>query len=63
MIDVARKFHSYTAIKLPLVQTAFEQTADMLRIARELNGYIPDEIDRMEWLVQSIEEAITKAAR
>ena len=61
MIDVARKFHSYTDIKLPLVQTAFEQTADMLRIARELNGYIPDEIDRMEWLVQSIEEAIIKA--
>ncbi len=61
MIDVARKFHSHTDTKLPLVQTAFEQTTDMLRIARELNGYIPDEIDRMEWLVQSIEEAIITA--
>lgn len=61
MIDVARKFHSYTEIKLPLVQTAFEQTSDMLRMARDLKGHIPDEIDRMEWLVQSIEDAIMSA--
>lgn len=61
MIDVTKKFHRYTEIKLPLVQTAFEQTADMIRMARELKGYIPDEIDRMEWLVQSIEDAIMTA--
>jgi len=61
MIDVSRKFHSYTDIKLPLVQTAFDQTAAMLRMARELKGYIPPEIDRMEWLVRSIEEAVTIA--
>ena len=58
MVDVARKFHSYKEIKLPLVQTAFEQTANMLKLARKLKGYIPAEIDRMEWLVKVIEEAI-----
>lgn len=58
MIDVARKFHSYREIKLPLEQTAFEQTANMIKLARELKGYIPAEIDRMEWLVKVIEESI-----
>ena len=61
MVDVARKFHSYRDIRLPLVQTAFEQTENMLKMARELNGYIPYEIDRMEWLFRNIEEAIMTA--
>ena len=61
MIDVAKQFHSYKDIKLPLSQTAFDQTEDMLRIAKELKGHIPAEIDRMEWLVESIKEAIITA--
>lgn len=61
MVDVARKFHSYKDIRLPLVQTAFEQTENMLKMARELKGYIPYEIDRMEWLFRNIEEAIMTA--
>jgi len=58
MVDVSKKFHTYNKIKLPLTQTAFEQTLTMIKLARELKGYIPKEIDRMEWLVNSIEEAI-----
>lgn len=61
MADAARKFHRYAGIKLPLVQTAFEQTKEMIRIARHLKGYIPPEIDRMEWLVKKIEEAVMTA--
>jgi thiamine kinase-like enzyme len=61
MIDVAKQFHSYKDIKLPLVQTAFDQTEKMLRIAKELKGHIPAEMDRMEWLVESIKDAITTA--
>ena len=61
MIDVAKQFHSYKDIKLPLVQTAFDQTEEMLRIAKELKGHIPAEMDRMEWLVESIKDAITTA--
>ena len=61
MIDVTRKFHNYEEMKLPLVQTAFEQTANMIKMARELKGYVPNEIDRMEWLVERIQDAIMKA--
>ena len=61
MIDVARKFHACKEIELPLVQTAFEQTADMIKMARALKGYVPDEIDRMEWLVERIHEAVMTA--
>jgi len=58
MVDVIKKFHKYAEIKLPLTQTAFDQTLTMIKLARELKGYIPKEIDRMEWLVKTIEEAI-----
>ena len=61
MLNVARKFHKYKDISLPLTQTAFEQTEEMLRIAKSLKGHIPAEIDRIEWLVSSIKEAITTA--
>lgn len=33
----------------------------MLAMAREFNGYLPPEIDRMEWLVERIAEAVTAA--
>ena len=52
MINVARKFHACKDIALPLVQTAFEQTTNMITMARTSKGYVPDEIDRMEWLVE-----------
>ena len=58
MIDVAKRFHGYTGKNLPLVQSAFEQTANMFQMARALKGPIPAEIDHMEWLARSIEEAI-----
>lgn len=61
MIDVIKKFHRYQEIKLPLTQTAFEQTFTMIKLARELKGYIPKEIERMEWLAKQIEEAIMTA--
>ncbi len=61
MIDTARKFHTHARISLPLKQTAFDQTRDMLRMSRELGGYIPYEIDRMEWLFRNIEEAVFTA--
>jgi hypothetical protein len=44
-----RPFNDYTELKLPLTQTAFEQTFTMLRMARELNAYIPPELKRMEY--------------
>jgi thiamine kinase-like enzyme len=61
MIDAIKKFHQYRDIRLPLVQNAFEQTVHMIKLARELKGYIPKEIDRMEWLVKSIENAVLTA--
>jgi thiamine kinase-like enzyme len=61
IIDIIRKFHQYKEMKLPLAQTAFEQTFSMIRLARELKGYVPPEIDRMEWLAKRIQEAITSA--
>jgi thiamine kinase-like enzyme len=61
MIDVIRKFHRYEEIELPLTQTAFEQTFTMIQLTRQLQGYMPPEIDRMEWLARTIEEAIMTA--
>lgn len=58
MVDVSKSFHSYKDIELPLTQTAFEQTYTMIKLTKELKGYIPKEIDRMEWLVKTIEEAV-----
>jgi thiamine kinase-like enzyme len=56
--DLIRCFNDYDAIKLPLTQTAFEQTYTMMRMARELNAYIPPELKRMEFLTKEIEDAI-----
>lgn len=57
-IDAIRKFNEYKNKKLPLVQTAFDQTFHMMKMARELNAFLPPEIDRMEWLAHRIEDAI-----
>jgi thiamine kinase-like enzyme len=56
--DLIRCFNEYGALKLPLTQTAFEQTFTMMRMARELNAYLPPEIKRMEYLAKEIEAAI-----
>jgi thiamine kinase-like enzyme len=61
MIDTAKKFHNHAQLAMPLQQTAFEQTKNMLQMSRELGGYIPYEIDRMEWLFKNIEDAIYTA--
>ena len=61
MIDTAKKFHLHREIVMPLQQTAFEQTKKMLQMTKELGGYVPYEIDRMEWLLINIEEAINAA--
>lgn len=58
--DLIRKFNNYTAEKLPLTQTAFEQTFLMMKLARENNAYLPPEINRMEFLAHQIEDAIHK---
>ena len=56
--DLLRKFNDFKESKLPLTQTAFEQTFTMIRMAREVKAYTPPEIRRMEWLAKEIEEAI-----
>ncbi|UCF92621.1 MAG: phosphotransferase [Desulfobacterales bacterium] len=61
MIDLIRKFHRYTETRLPLTQTIFEQTFTMMQLAKKIRGYIPKEIDRMEWLARQIETAILTA--
>jgi thiamine kinase-like enzyme len=58
--DLIRAFHSHTGERLPLTQTAFEQTFAMLRRARELNMYLPPEIRRMDDLSHQIEEAVAQ---
>jgi len=61
IIGTIRKFHQYKGTNLPLTQTPFAQTFAMMRLAGELGGYMPPEIDRMEWLAQKIEEAVVIA--
>jgi thiamine kinase-like enzyme len=58
IIDTVRKFHQYKKQSLPLTQTPFEQTFHFICLARQMNCYLPPEIDRMEWLAKKIEEAI-----
>ena len=53
-----RPFNDYTELKLPLTQTAFEQTFTMMRMARELKAYLPPEMKRLEYLAKEIENAI-----
>ena len=61
MVDTLKKFHQYKEKELPLFQTIIEQTFKMLKMALELNLYIPIEIKRMEWTAKQIEEAIMTA--
>lgn len=57
-IDAIRAFNDYKKKQLPLTQTAFDQTFQMMKMAKELNSYLPPEFERMEWLTHRIEEAI-----
>ena len=41
MIDVTRKFHAFKQIRLPLVQTAFEQAAHMIKTGQITKGVCP----------------------
>jgi thiamine kinase-like enzyme len=58
IIDNIRTFHKYSDRTIPRTQTPFEQTADFIRLAKEMNCYLPPEMDRMEWLAQCIEDSI-----
>ena len=60
MADTIRTFHQQD-VKLPRTQTAFEQTAKLMSQVKVLGGYMPAEYDRMEWLVNSIEDAVMTA--
>jgi len=61
MIDIIKTFHQYKKIELPLIQTLFEQTFTMIKLAIELKAHVPIEINRMEWTARQIEEAIMTA--
>jgi thiamine kinase-like enzyme len=58
IIKTIRKFHQHKESQLPLKQSPFEQTSIFMNLAKELRGYMPPEIDRMEWLASKIEESI-----
>lgn len=61
IIDTIKKFHQHKEMKLSFTKTPFEQTFEMLKLAQDLKGYMPPEIDRMEWLAHKIEESIMTA--
>jgi thiamine kinase-like enzyme len=61
IIDTIRKFHQHKELILPLKQSPFEQTDSFMNLAKELQGYLPPEMDRMEWLVRMIEESVMTA--
>jgi thiamine kinase-like enzyme len=61
IIDVIKKFHRNKKTKLSLTKTPFEQTFTMIKLAQELKGYMPPEMDRMEWLAHKIEDSIMTA--
>ncbi|HEY5679274.1 MAG TPA: choline/ethanolamine kinase family protein [Pseudomonadales bacterium] len=58
--DLIRKFQTFEDLQMPLVQTAFEQTFEMIRMAREMGTYLPPEMDRMEYLAHQIEAAVER---
>ncbi|NMC14793.1 MAG: phosphotransferase family protein [Chloroflexi bacterium] len=61
IIDTIRKFHQHKGTVLPVKKSPFEQTNEMIRLAKEIGGYLPPEIDRMEWLTHQIEDSIGSA--
>jgi thiamine kinase-like enzyme len=58
IIEIIRKFQQHKESRLPVIQTPFEQTYRFMKLARDLNGFMPPEIDRMEWHAHKIEEAV-----
>jgi len=61
IIEVLKKFHGHVKTELPVKKSPFEQTFEMIKLAKKMNGYMPPEIDRMEWLAHQIEESIMTA--
>ncbi len=59
MIDTIKKFHD-TNVDLGKTLNAFDQTWEMIKLSRELNGLEPYDIERAEWLIHRIEEAFYK---
>lgn len=58
IITTIKKFHQHQQTQLPLTKNPFEQTYQMMTLAKEVGGYLPPEMNRMEWLAHSIEESI-----
>ena len=58
IIETIKKFHNHNRHVLPVTKNPFDQTYEMMGLAKKLNCYLPPEIERMEWLVNRIEEAI-----
>ena len=61
IIETIKKFHQHKELELPSKKSPFEQTFEMIKLAKEVGGYLPPEIDRMEWLAHQIEASIMKS--
>jgi thiamine kinase-like enzyme len=61
IIDTIKKFHQHKETILPSKKNPFEQTFEMMDLAKKMGGYLPPEMDRMEWLAKRIEDSIMKA--
>ncbi len=59
IIETIRKFHQHKEKTLPVKKSPFAQTREMIQSAKAIGGYLPPEMDRMEWLAKEIEEAIS----
>jgi thiamine kinase-like enzyme len=58
IIKTLKKFHEHKKICLPVTKNPFDQTYEMMALAKKLGGYLPPEIDKMEWLASRIENSI-----
>ena len=61
IIQTIKKFHQHKKTTLPITKNPFDQTYEMMRLARKLGGYLPPEIERMDWLAHQIEDSIMTA--
>jgi thiamine kinase-like enzyme len=59
IVETIRKFHQHKENKLPEKKSPFAQTREMIQSAKAVGGYLPPEMDRMEWLANEIESAIS----
>jgi len=61
IVATIRRLHQHRGTILPVTKNPFEQTHQMMALAKSMGGYLPPEIDRMEWLVKRIEDSIMTA--